>query len=126
MGSNTDYDHERGMQEIEQNKHRFTFEFECPAYSTKARRLVSECSETGELERAVVCDHLDPILGGDNNGHWPSGEPLSANMIAFARVVGLHLLQEPGDFDVAAGFCTDPALPERICICRTWGRCTDA
>lgn len=119
-------DHELSMQEIAQNKHRFTFELECPAYSTKTRNLIGEHSETGALDQAVICDHLTPILGGPGHGFWPSGEPLTANMLAFTRIVAMHLIKEPGDWDVAAGFCEHPTLPERICMCRTWGRCADA
>lgn len=124
MKCDTGYDHEQVIREFEDNKHRFTFE--CPAYSTKLRRVTGEVLETGQFDEAIVCDHLTPLLGGPGHGFWPSGEPLSVSMVAFTLVLAQRLIEEPGDFDVVGGFCEHPALPERICICRTWGRRADA
>lgn len=118
--------HEHATQEIEKNMHRFTFELECPVHSTARGRSLTEVTESSAPHRAVVCDHLGPLLGGSGHGFWPSGEPLTADMVAFAQVLGRYLLREPGSFDVVCGFCEHPVLPERICLCRTWGRCTDA
>lgn len=125
MKGDSGYDHAQVVREFEDNVHRFTFEFECPAYSTKTRHA-GEHGASEKLDQAVVCDHLIPLLGGLGHGFWPSGEPLTAGMVAFTHVLAQRLIEEPGDFDVVGGFCTHPALPERICICRTWGRCTDA
>lgn len=118
-------DHYQAMQEVAQNKHRFALEPECPMYSLTGSRTLNGVEE-GKPYRMVACDHLAPLFGGPGHGYWPSGEPLSANLVAFAEVMTRYLIEEPGDFDVVAGFCEHPALPERICVCRTWGRCTDA